>query len=110
ARALFFVPTAILDLKTEDAMRRFAAERLYYGGRKATALVPEEYQVMGAEELRDLASRGHVVCAHTRPDAFRTEVRDEATARRELIEPGRILADLLGQAPLAFAFPVGTER
>jgi len=110
ARALFFVPTAILDLKTEDAMRRFAAERLYYGGRKATALAPEEYRFMGAEQLRDLVSRGHAVCPHTHSHVFLTEVRDEASALRELIEPGRILADLLGQQPIAFAFPVGTER
>ena len=109
-KAFFFIPTAILELKTEQQMRRFAAENIHYGRRKAESLKPAEFEFMTTDHLLELTAREHTICPHTHNHIFLSNINDEKTAQTELVEPKQILEDLLRKKINAFAFPVGTER
>jgi peptidoglycan/xylan/chitin deacetylase (PgdA/CDA1 family) len=109
-KAIFFVPTAILELRSPEEMRRFSAERVHYGRRDPARLRPEEFLFVGATELEELHARGHMILPHTHSHARCSEIRDRTAAERELREPKRILERLLGEPADGFALPVGTER
>jgi hypothetical protein len=109
-KAMFFIPTAILDLRSTEEMRRFSAERVHYGRRDPSRLRPEEYLFVGTAELRELHANGHMILPHTHSHARCSEIRSRAAAERELREPKRILERLIGAPADAFALPVGTER
>lgn len=109
-KAMFFVPTAILELRDPAHVRRFYWERVY--GRKVplASLRPEEYVAMKVEHLRELAAQGHVVLPHTHSHMRLCEITTPALVEDELVRPRRLLEDLLDAPAPAFAFPVGTER
>jgi peptidoglycan/xylan/chitin deacetylase (PgdA/CDA1 family) len=109
-KAVFFVPTGILELKSEKEMKYFAAKNLYYNLYKQDSLLPDEYQFMTADHLHELSSNGHTICPHTHSHVLLRDINDEETAQRELIRPKEILENLLHKKIRAFAFPVGTER
>lgn len=109
-KAVFFVPTAILDLHGEAPMRDFVARQIHFGQTSGTDLKAEQYELMSADDLLDLARRGHTVLPHTHNHRRLSEILDEQTAAEELARPQHILQELLGRPVQAFAFPVGTER
>ena len=109
-KAVFFVPTRILNLTTESDTRRFASEQLHRDAGRAATLTHEQCAVMTGDHLKDLDARGHMVCPHTHNHVFLCDIRDHETANTELIRPKSIVEDLLGRNVRAFAFPVGTER
>ena len=111
-KAIVFVPTQILELKTVADMKRFTWQQLgFHVGQEAPASLREEtYLFMGARELVDLKKDGHAVFPHTHSHKRLHEVADEQTAVEELVKPRKILQDLLQEDMNAFAFPVGTER
>ncbi|MDO8303317.1 MAG: polysaccharide deacetylase family protein [Sedimentisphaerales bacterium] len=109
-KAIFFIPTAILELKTEQQMRRFAADVFHFGRRSPASLRPAEFEFMTAEHLLELTADGHTICPHTHNHVFLRDINDEKTAQTELVQPKQILEDLLHTKIRAFAFPVGTER
>jgi peptidoglycan/xylan/chitin deacetylase (PgdA/CDA1 family) len=109
-KAIFFVPTAILDLRSADEMRRFSAERVHYGRRDPARLLPEDFLFIGKSEVKELHERGHVVLPHTHTHARCSEITSRAAAELELRESKRILERLLGEPADGFALPVGTER
>lgn len=109
-KAIFFVPTKILELDDPPEMERFAYERIYRSGRRSGELDEHHYLTMGAGELRALHAAGHMVLPHTHSHALLTEIETQEQVDAELVEPRRALEELL-QAPAdGFAFPVGTER
>lgn len=110
-KAVMFVPTRILELKTPEEMKRFAWENLNFKEGPAPAVFrEEEYLTMGKKEILDLQKHGHAVYPHTYSHRRLNEIHDEQTAVKELVEPKKVLQELL-QVPMeAFAFPVGTER
>lgn len=109
-KAIFFIPTAILDLKTEDEMRHFAAEKILYNSHVQKLLTPDEFQFMTAEHLLELAANGHMICPHTHSHTFLQDIRDKETVQRELVRPKEILKNILHRKINAFAFPLGTEK
>lgn len=109
-KAVFFVPTAILDFKTEDQMKEFAVSKVYFGRRKADSFRREEYVTMSREQLIDLYNEGHMVFPHTHSHCRLTEIKDETGIQEEIVRPKELLEDLLGCRINSFAFPVGTER
>lgn len=109
-KAIFFVPTKILELDTPDEMRRFAVERIYRRAGTGDSLTEYHCLTMNADHLRALHAQGHMVLPHTHSHAKLSELSTEADVERELRGPRMLLEQLL-QAPAdGFAFPVGTER
>lgn len=109
-KAIFFVPTRILELRSAEEMRRFSAERIHYGRRDPSRLRAEEYLFVGRAELRELHANGHMILPHTHSHARCSEINSRSAAERELREPKRILERLFGEQADGFAPPVGTER
>jgi len=110
-RAVMFVPTQILELKTSEDMKRFAWQRLNFNeGQAPKTFREEEYLAMGKKEILDLQKEGHAVFPHTHTHKRLMEIQDEQTAIAEIVKPKKILQELLQSQMDAFAFPVGTER
>lgn len=110
-KAVMFIPTQILELKTPEDMKRFAWRQLnFQEGEPPASFSEDEYLTMGKKEILDLQKDGHAIYPHTHSHRRLHEITDDATAAAELSRPKKILEDLL-QAPMdAFAYPVGTER
>lgn len=109
-KAMFFVPTRMLELETPEEMRQFAWERLYLGRLPIDSLRSEDYLMMGVDELRDLQRRGHAVFPHTHSHAYMSDIQTQEDVERELIRPKEIVEDILQARSDAFAFPIGTDR
>jgi peptidoglycan/xylan/chitin deacetylase (PgdA/CDA1 family) len=110
-KAIVFIPTQILELKTREDMKRFAWQQLAFNtGDAPASLREEEYVTMGAREMQDLVRDGHSIYPHTHSHKRLSQVRDEVTAMEELVKPKTILGNIVQRPMDAFAFPVGTER
>ena len=109
-KAIFFVPTAILELRGPDDMRQFYWERVYRKRRPLAGLRPEEYVAMTADHLRELSRQGHSIMPHTHSHMHLSQITSPALVEQELTRPRRLLEDLVDQAAPGFAFPVGSER
>jgi peptidoglycan/xylan/chitin deacetylase (PgdA/CDA1 family) len=106
--ALFFVPTAVLELGGADEMRRFAEEHVYGG--TGTALTPAMYEVMTPEQLIELRAAGHMILPHTHSHRYLPAINDAAAVEAELVRPKQRLEQLLGEPLRAFAFPGGADQ
>lgn len=107
-KAMFFIPTKILSLKTEDAMRAFFTANVY---RKPwTALPRERYMTMTAAHVQELHAQGHMVLPHTHTHVELSKLNTAALVERELRMPKVMLEDLLQAPAEGFAFPIGNER
>jgi peptidoglycan/xylan/chitin deacetylase (PgdA/CDA1 family) len=109
-KAMFFVPTAVLELTSADEMREFAWDRIYERGRPIESLQPSDYLTMTRKELVELDRAGHAIYPHTHLHTMLSELRTPEDVKRELVEPRDILEALLQKPADAFAFPVGTDR
>jgi peptidoglycan/xylan/chitin deacetylase (PgdA/CDA1 family) len=106
-RAIYFVPTKILELRSEDEMRDFFRGAVY---RQDTgALPPERYVTMTSDHLKELRAQGHLIMPHTHMHARLDAITSPADIAADLEDPRKILEDLLGEDIRAFAFPFGTE-
>lgn len=107
-KAIFFVPTMILDLTSPDQMRDFFRRNVYR--RPSGELPADKYTTMSAEHLLELHDQGHLVLPHTHSHASLLSLTTPEDIDRELRMPMLLLEDML-QSPIdGFAFPVGTER
>ena len=106
-KAMFFVPTQIMGMRSDEEMRAFFAERVYR--RPGGAMPRERYVTMSAEQMIELREQGHAVLPHTHTHIALDRIRDADDVRRELQEPKARLEDLLQQPCDGFAFPFGTE-
>ena len=107
-KAIFFVPTVILDLMTHEQMREFARARIYFGTQAVDALRPEEYITMRAEHLQELHEQGHMILPHTHSHVRVCEIATPEDVALELIRPKMILEELLQSPADGLAIPVGT--
>jgi peptidoglycan/xylan/chitin deacetylase (PgdA/CDA1 family) len=109
-KAVVFVPTQILELKTRQDMKRFTWQNIGFHDDEAPSSLREEaYLTMGAQELLDLQKDGHAVFPHTHSHKRLIEVCTPDIVADEIVKPRKILEDLLQSPMNAFAFPVGTE-
>lgn len=109
-KAMFFIPTKILELNTPERMREFAWQNLYYGEVPKNSLHAEEYLTMGKDEIVDLYRDGHLIFPHTHNHRKLIEINTWEAVQEEIIKPKQILQDFFSYPVHAFAFPVGTER
>lgn len=109
-KAIFFVPTQILELEHEEEMRRFAWEQINHRVLPIESLRPEQYLTMTRSELLELRREGHAILPHTHSHTNISEIATLDDVEAELRRPKMILEDLLQTSCDAFAFPVGNER
>lgn len=109
-KAIFFVPTGILDLKSDSEMLHFTKHNVYFDTIDSKELVPEEYRYMNLEKLVDLKNDGHMICPHTHSHIWIKNITNKEMVEKELIEPKRTVEKLMSTKVRAFAFPVGTEK
>jgi peptidoglycan/xylan/chitin deacetylase (PgdA/CDA1 family) len=107
-RAIFFIPTAILDFRTHEQMREFAHARVLFGTRALDSLRPEEYITMSAEHLQELREQGHMILPHTHSHIRACDITSPQDVVRELMRPKLILEELLQSPTDGVAIPVGT--
>ena len=107
-QAVFFVPTAIFELRGHDEMRAFFAANVYR--RAAGPLEPHQFVTMSLDHARELHAQGHLVLPHTHDHVRLDSVASPELVERELARPKAILEDALQDDVPAFAFPFGTER
>ncbi len=105
-KAAFFVPTAILELKSDEEMRSFCVENLQLGA----GIGSEQSRFMSRQHLLDLRDRGHAVFPHTHSHEPLTRIRTSEAVDRELRLPRAILEDLLQEPVTALALPYGDDR
>lgn len=106
-KAIFFIPTQILELSSADAMRDFFRRNVYR--RPSGDLPPHKYMTMTADHLRELRDQGHTLLPHTHSHASLLSLTSEADIERELRRPKLVLEDLLQRPSDGFAFPFGTD-
>ena len=109
-KAVFFIPTKILELQTKNEMRHFMAKNVYFNTRSADSFREDEYLTMNREHILDLHNAGHMILPHTHTHRRLNDIHDQEEAIAEIIKPKNILESLLGCKVNGFAFPVGTER
>lgn len=109
-KAIFFIPTAILNLKTDKEMIEFTRRNIYFNTINEKELVPEEYLFIKENHLIDLANDGHMICPHTYSHIWIKDIVNDKMAVTELVEPKKLIEKLLKKTVRVFAFPVGTER
>ncbi|GEM_PF-1302831 len=109
-KAIFFVPTMILELKSKTEMLSFATENIYHNEIPPSQLSEEEYVVMSKDDLLDLKKDGHYILPHTHTHCDISKIKNEEGVKRELIKPKHILEELLGEPIEAMAFPDGSEK
>jgi peptidoglycan/xylan/chitin deacetylase (PgdA/CDA1 family) len=107
-KAIFFIPTAILDFTTHEQMREFAHARIHFGARAANGLRREEYVTMSSQHLQELHQQGHAILPHTHSHVRACDIATSEDVMLELIRPRSILEDLLQSPADAVAIPVGT--
>lgn len=107
-KAIFFIPTMILGLTSDDQTRDFFRQNVYR--RPSGELPAHKYQTMTADHLRELHDQGHVVAAHTHSHISLLSLRTAEDIDRELRMPRLLLEDMLQSPSEAFAFPFGTDR
>jgi peptidoglycan/xylan/chitin deacetylase (PgdA/CDA1 family) len=109
-KAMFFVPTAVLELTNADEMREFAWDRIHKRRRPIESLEPSDYLTMTRKEIVELDRACHAIYPHTHLHTMLSELRTSEDVERELVEPRAILEALLQKPADAFAFPIGTDR
>jgi peptidoglycan/xylan/chitin deacetylase (PgdA/CDA1 family) len=107
-KAIFFIPTMILDLTSPEQMRDFFRQNVYR--QPSSELPPDKYMTMSADQLFDLHDQGHMVLPHTHSHASLRSLTTPADIDRELRMPKLLLEDMLQSQLDGFAFPIGTER
>jgi peptidoglycan/xylan/chitin deacetylase (PgdA/CDA1 family) len=107
-KAIFFIPTKILELKTEFDMLSFTNSNIYYN--KSTKSNRDEYLFINVRQLNDLVDHGHFIAAHTHNHVIIKNITDDSGVITELINPKNVLSNYVKQKWEVFAFPVGTEK
>lgn len=101
--AWFFVPTAILSVPPEE-------QQEYARAHDMTQVEEERSQQQVAMTWDDVAriSERHVVAAHTANHTAAVDVVSEADIEREVLGPIRMIEQVTGRRPPAFAWLYGT--
>ena len=105
-KAAFFIPTAILDLKSGEEMRSFCVDNLQMGRNVRSG----QLRLMTRQHLLDLRDRGHAILSHTHSHEALVNVRTAEDVDRELRASRARLEDLLQEPVTALALPYGDDR
>lgn len=101
-RAWFFPPTTFLTVPPEQ-------QQAYADAHDIDLVAEERSQPRLAMSLDDLAQIGkrHVIAGHTANHEQAVNIRTPEDVQREVFEPLRLIQDVTGQAPTAFAWLYG---
>ena len=69
-KAIFFIPTYILNIKSRRDMKKFVINNIHYGTLPSNVITKYDYELMNIEHLEDLCSDGHMVFPHTHNHIF----------------------------------------
>ena len=105
-RAIFFIPTKILEFKNKRQMLESAYERLNQKGHLHEA----EYVTMSKENIIELKKDGHWILPHTHSHCNVSDITTEESVYSELVKPKHLLEEFFKEKITSFAFPYGTER
>ena len=109
-KAIFFIPTAILQLSEYKSMESFVKKNIYYNKLNNKKLKKDEIELMGKKELVDLVKEGHMIFPHTHNHIFIKNIVNKKMVNLELKDPKNIMREISNIDYNAFAFPVGTEK
>ena len=109
-KAIFFVPTAVLELESEAKMLQFTVDNIHYKKIKSELLTHDEYLFMNSNHIVELRKQHHWICPHTHNHIFIKDILNQAISNRELVNPKKIIERLTKREIRAIAFPVGTEK
>jgi len=109
-KAIFFIPTKILELKSKEDMKNFIKHNVYYDEIAEELITNEEALTMTPDEIKDLHRDGHMILPHTHDHQKLIDIQDDQSVEKQIIQPKRILEELLITKISAFAFPIGTEK
>lgn len=104
-KAVFFIPSLLLELRDREAQRQYIANHIFK--RRTLNSLPEEMALMNEGDFRELISDGHIIGAHTRNHRMLSEIQTEKELRDEIINSGDLLERRLGVAIEWFAWPFG---
>jgi len=104
-KAIFFIPTKILYLKSRDEEKRFAIENIHFGVDKNL----KEDRFMKPEMIVELHRLGHVIGSHS-VNHIKFKNIDFKTVVYELEESKKHLENLIGSNIDFFAFPKGDSK
>lgn len=109
-KAIFFIPTAILDFDRDSEMKGFVNKNIYYRTDDSKSFINDEYKLMNKKHLLELVADGHFIFPHTHNHIYINSIDDQMIVEKELIYPQQIIQSISGNRLKAFAFPVGTVK
>ncbi len=107
-KAIFFIPTKILELKNKEEMLEFMQQAKMF--KPKNNLSEAEYVTMTKENILELKEQGHWILPHTHTHCNLANIVTQDLVYSELIRPKLILEDLLKVKIDAFALTYGTEK
>jgi peptidoglycan/xylan/chitin deacetylase (PgdA/CDA1 family) len=106
-KGLFFVP-AEFPGSSDDAVKQSYIYQHLFSGYFPPKTLPPHLDLLGWEDLKEIARAGHHIGCHTRWHAPLRTLDTTEKLRDELIRSGDILEQQLGCAIESFAAPFGT--
>jgi peptidoglycan/xylan/chitin deacetylase (PgdA/CDA1 family) len=107
-KAIFFIPTKILELETKAEMQLFTNNNIYFN--KFNKTDEEDFLFINTNQLLDLINDGHYIAPHTHNHVIIKKLKDLNSINAELEIPKSILQKYFPKNRSVFAFPVGTEK
>lgn len=106
-KAIFFVPGALLALRSKEERLRFIRHRLIRRGTLAS--LPAGADLMTLDQLRELLREGHTIGAHGWGHLPLVDLKSDEELVAEVNRPGDELSRELGVAIDWFAYPFGGD-
>ena len=109
-KAIFFIPTKILELKNDSEKFDFTFKNIYYNKISREELKHYETDYMNLDDIKDLSSKGHLISSHTYSHLQIKDIKNKNDVNLELFNPLKFLENKLKTKHKAIAFPVGGNK
>lgn len=109
-KAIFFIPTAILDLKSKKEKINFLVNNIYFNNLNNQKLEQEDYEFMKIKHLKILYKNGHMICPHTHSHVKVNTLKLTSSFNDELVKSKNIINKLFRNKLNVMAIPVGSHR
>jgi len=109
-KAIFFIPTHILNLSTDEEMLEFTKKNIYFKKKYNYDFKLEEFRFMNSNHIRDLMNDGHIIASHTDTHMLISKIDNSKMVEKEIVCSKKVLEKITKKEIDSFAFPVGTER
>ena len=109
-KAIFFIPTAILYLKSKEDKINFLVNNIYFNNLNKKNFDHEDYEFMKIKHLKILNDNGHMICPHTHSHAKVNSLKSIKSFNEELVKPKELISKLFRNKVNAMAIPVGSHR